>query len=113
MKFTKPAKGNHESFARQVSAKELHRLKARREKNKGIWFGLGLLGLIGWSVVIPTLLGLALGIWIDQQFPSSYSWTLMLMLGGLILGCGNALHWVMAEQAKIVGKSSSKELKDD
>ena len=37
----------------------------------GVWFGLGMMGLIGWSVVVPTLLGAALGIWLDKRHPGS------------------------------------------
>ena len=55
-------------------------------------------GLIGWSVTIPTLLGVALGVWLDEHYPSAYSWTLMLMLIGLIIGCLNAWHWVFREE---------------
>lgn len=88
-------------FARTIANKEAHKLRARQDKQHSIWFGLGLLGLIGWSVVIPTLLGLALGIWIDRQFDNPFSWTLMLMFGGLMLGCWNAWHWVTKEQAQI------------
>ena len=61
---------------------------------KSVWFGLGMSGLIGWSVTIPTLIGAALGIWVDKHYPSTYSWTLMLLLMGLIIGCLNAWHWV-------------------
>ncbi|WP_319586042.1 AtpZ/AtpI family protein [uncultured Desulfobulbus sp.] len=70
------------------------RLKAQQEKSKGIWYGMGMLGLVGWSVSIPTLLGVALGIWIDRHWPSSYSWTLMLLLAGLMVGCLNSWYWV-------------------
>ena len=41
-------------------------------------------GLIGWSVTVPTLIGAALGIWVDKHYPSTYSWTLMLLLVGLV-----------------------------
>ena len=55
------------------------KLKAQREATKSVWFGLGMSGLIGWSVTIPTLIGAALGIWVDKRYPSTYSWTLMLL----------------------------------
>ena len=54
-------------------------------------------GLVGWSVTIPTLIGAALGIWVDKQYTSRYSWTLMLLLMGLIIGCLNAWLWVQSE----------------
>ena len=85
------------TFSRQVGAQAARKLKARRGATKSIWFGLGMSGLIGWSVAIPTLIGAALGIWMDKQYPSTYSWTLMLLLMGLIIGCLNAWHWVDSE----------------
>ena len=35
--------------------------KERRDPAQGVWFGMGMMGLFGWSVVVPTLLGAALG----------------------------------------------------
>ena len=85
------------SFSRQVGAQAARKLKARRGATKSVWFGLGMSGLIGWSVTIPTLIGAAIGIWVDKHYPSPYSWTLMLLLMGLIIGCLNAWHWVDSE----------------
>ena len=87
------------AFSREIGAKAARKLKARRNATQGVWFGLGMMGLIGWSVVVPTLLGAALGIWLDNSHPGSYSWTLMLLVIGLVIGCLNAWHWV-AEQDK-------------
>jgi ATP synthase protein I len=81
-------------FGRTVGDKERRRLKARTEKNHVLWLGFGMIGLVGWSVAVPTLLFTALGIWIDARVRSGYSWTLMLMLIGLVLGCVNAWYWV-------------------
>jgi len=75
-------------------------MKGRREKDRSIWFGLGMFGLIGWSVAIPTLIGVAVGIWIDNTWSSRFSWTLMLLLIGVILGCVNAWYWVKRESRR-------------
>lgn len=101
-----------QAYKHLVGKKAARKLKARSEKHPNIWFGLGLLGLIGWSVVLPTLLGLALGIWIDRQFPSRFSWTLMLLFLGLVMGCINAWNWVIQEQKTIeqVNNKPNKEL---
>ena len=72
------------------------KLKARQEK-KGVWFGLGLFGLIGWSITLPTVLGIALGVWIDSSFQGRFSWTLMLLVAGVVIGCLNAWHWLTKE----------------
>ena len=81
----------------QVGEKEIRKVRARRAGDRSIWFGLGMFGVVGWSVAIPTLLGLALGIWIDSNYPSQYSWTLMGLLIGLLIGCINAWYWVTSE----------------
>jgi ATP synthase protein I len=84
-------------FSREIGAKAARKLKAQRNVTQGVWFGLGMMGLIGWSVVVPTLLGAALGIWLDNRHPGSHSWTLTLLVMGLCLGCLNAWHWVAKE----------------
>jgi ATP synthase protein I len=89
------------AFSQEVGAKAARKLKARRHTAQGIWFGLGMMGLIGWSVAIPTLLGAALGLWLDKRHPGSYSWTLMLLVIGLGLGCANAWHWVSKEDKEM------------
>ncbi len=99
-----PKKNHHKiqlGFIRKVADKATRKLRAKRQKNQGVWFGLGILGLVGWSIVVPALLGMILGDWLDKRFPSDVSWTLTLMLSGLILGCINAWHWVMKEQSQM------------
>lgn len=85
------------SLSQAVGAKAERKLKAQRKPAPGVWFGLGLMGLIGWSVVVPTLLGAALGLWLDKHYPSKPVWTLILLVIGLVLGCLNAWHWVVKE----------------
>jgi ATP synthase protein I len=81
----------------QVGAKASRKLRARRNSSRGVWFGLGMMGLIGWSVAVPTLLGAALGRWLDTHHPGHHSWTLALLVAGLAIGCLNAWHWVAKE----------------
>ena len=88
-------------FAGHVGRKESRNLRARQRGDRGVWFGLGMFGLIGWSVIIPTLIGLALGLWIDATWPTRYSWTLMLLVVGVALGCYNAWHWLVRERQLI------------
>jgi len=89
--------GHRDELLREVARKGERRERARREGRHGLGFGLGLFGLIGWSVSVPSLLGIALGVWIDRRFPSPYSWTLMLMLVGIVVGCLNAWFWLRRE----------------
>jgi len=83
-------------FVQEIGVRATRKLKARRS-TQGVWFGLGMMGLIGWSVVVPTLLGAALGIWLDKHHPGKHPWTLALLVVGLATGCLNAWHWVARE----------------
>ena len=85
------------TLAAQVGAKAARKLKARRKTRPVVWSGLGMMGLIGWSVVVPTLLGAGLGVWLDEHHPGKHAWTLALLMAGLALGCLNAWHWVAKE----------------
>jgi ATP synthase protein I len=98
-----------EAIVRGVAAKEARKIRARRRKDQRIWFGLGMFGVIGWSVVVPTLLGLALGIWIDRTWASSYSFTLMGLIGGLLFGLFSAWYWIDAEGHLIKDEREDKE----
>ena len=88
-------------LGRAVGAKAARKIKARRKSVQGVWFGLGMMGLIGWSVVIPTFLGAVLGMWLDNRYPGAVSWTLTLLIIGLCLGCLNAWHWMAKENLEI------------
>jgi ATP synthase protein I len=89
------------TFATRVGEKADRKLRARRQRDSDTWFGLGMMGLIGWSVTVPTLLGAALGIWLDRHHPASFSWTLALLMAGLFVGCWNAWHWIAKEDRAI------------
>jgi ATP synthase protein I len=97
----RPGPAANQTFADVIGAKATRKLRAQRHGSQGVWFGLGMMGLIGWSVAVPTLLGAALGLWLDKHHPGSRSWTLALLVAGLVLGCFNAWHWVAKEDQAI------------
>jgi ATP synthase protein I len=86
-----------ERITGEIGSKAERKIRARGEAHKDVWFGLGMFGLIGWAVAVPTLLGALLGIWLDQRFPGKPSWTLTLLFLGVVLGCLNAWHWIRRE----------------
>ncbi len=88
------------SFSEEVGDKEKRRLQAQREK-KSVWSGLGLFGMVGWSVAVPTLLGAALGVWLDKKYTVNFSWTLSLLITGLMIGCLIAWNWIQKENKEI------------
>ena len=87
-------KDDPQDFQRRVK-RRVQRLQKKRKMS--LWQGLGVIGMVGWSVVLPTMLGLALGHWLDGVAPARFSWGLSAMMGGLMLGCASAWHWVDQE----------------
>jgi ATP synthase protein I len=90
------AASSEEKFSRSIGAQERRKLRANRTRSQ-VWSGLGMLGLVGWSVGTPTLLGTFIGVWLDKQHPGRHPWTLSLLLAGLCVGCANAWHWISRE----------------
>jgi ATP synthase protein I len=90
-----------EELISTVEIKEERKLRARRNRGNSVWFGFGMFGMVGWSITIPTIISLAIGIWIDGRWPSPYSWTLMFLFVGVVLGCLNAWYWVKREHSQI------------
>jgi len=87
------------TFRRQVARKAARKLESRRTGDARAWFGLGMFGMVGWSVALPTVFGALLGAWLDRHHPNGHSWTLSLLVAGLLLGCVSAWHWVSRESA--------------
>lgn len=84
-------------FEDEVRRKAERKEEAERRRGQGIWFGLGMMGVVGWSVTIPTLLGLALGIWLDARSTGTISWTITGLGVGIGVGCLIAWLWVERE----------------
>lgn len=88
---------DHErDFANQVGGSARRRIASRRAGRSVLsWFGA--FGVIGWSVALPTLAGIALGLWLDERLTGSTSWTLTLLVVGLAGGIWIAWGWVRRE----------------
>jgi len=97
-------------FSKLIGEKEKRKQKSLRENKQSIWFGLGMFGMVGWSVAVPTLLGAALGIWLDKIYPQPFSWTLTFLVLGLLAGCLIAWYWVAKEDKEM---NQNKEEKDE
>ena len=88
-------------LSQEAGSQESRKLRARRQEKRNIWFGIGMFGLIGWSVAVPALVGAALGVWLDGHYPQRFSWTLTLLISGVAVGCMNAWLWVDKESREI------------
>lgn len=91
----KPRKGDQ--VVEEIGQKAARKLRARRRRDRGVWFGLGMFGLVGWSIAVPTVAGIALGVWLDAKLDTRASWTLTLLFIGVFLGSLNAWYWMKQE----------------
>lgn len=89
--------GKRDSETEAIARKAQRMVEARRHRRESAWYGLGMFGLVGWSVAVPVVAGIALGIWIDRRWPGGVSWTLTLLIAGAALGAINAWYWVQRE----------------
>lgn len=55
---------------------------------------LGQIGVLGWTIVVPTLLGLVLGRWLDREFATGIFFSAPLIIIGAILGFWSAWKWM-------------------
>lgn len=88
---------NSAEFSKKIQRRAQRKLKAQRQKNGSAWFGLGMFGMVGWSIAVPSLLGISLGLWLDRRWPSQTSWTLTFLIIGIAVGCLNAWYWIKQE----------------
>ena len=91
-----------------VGAREDRKVRTRRTRDRTLWHGLGAAGVVGWSVAVPTVAGVLLGLWLDRNWPSGFSWTLGLLLAGVTLGWLNAWNWVSQESRTMGGEEKQK-----
>lgn len=92
--------GSKQPFTEQVGRRAERKIRAREKGKRSVWFGLGMFGVVGWSVAIPTLIGVAIGAWMDSMWPGLPSWTLTMLIIGILLGCLNAWYWVKQESQR-------------
>lgn len=88
-------------FIEEVSKKATRKCKAKGKCKHIILSGFGMMGVIGWSVAAPTLLGVAIGHILDMHYPGKHSWTLTFLIIGLIIGCWSAWYWVSKEESAL------------
>ena len=84
-------------FKQTVEHKASRKRHARATKERSLWFWLGMMGLVGWSVSIPTLIGIFIGVQLDRVWGGRVSWTLTFLILGLAVGCLQAWYWVRRE----------------
>ncbi len=57
---------------------------------------LAQIGVLGWMIVVPMLIGVFAGRWLDHAFNSGLFCTAPLLMVGAALGCWSAWKWMQS-----------------
>lgn len=77
--------------ARQTVQRER---QAQEEPEPSLGARLGQIGILGWTIVVPTLLGLVLGHWLDRHFNTGVFFSAPLLMAGAAFGLWSAWKWM-------------------
>ena len=95
--MTYPPDNGGDHLKDAVRTRRERRARSQREGEPSLGQNLAMIGVLGWTVVVPTLLGIFLGRWLDRQFGMGLFWTLGLLVAGLTLGCTLAWQKIRGE----------------
>lgn len=65
-----------------------------REGEPSVAHRLAQIGVLGWIIIVPMLIGIFAGRWLDQRFGTGLFWTAPLLLLGTVLGGWSAWKWM-------------------
>jgi ATP synthase protein I len=83
-----------DGLLQSVRTRRLRHQRWQREGEQSLGRNLAQVGVLGWTIVVPTLTGTFLGRWLDHRFATGIFWTGPLLLLGLVLGCWSAWKWM-------------------
>jgi ATP synthase protein I len=88
--------GNHNHEADEMRrAVDLRRQRSDRWREEGerpLWLNLSMIGALGWLIVVPTLLGVLIGRWLDAWLGTGITFTGALIFVGVAFGGYLAWH---------------------
>ena len=65
---------DRESMLKVIKTSEERRRKWEEEGERPLWKNLSMVGALGWLIVVPTILGVFVGRWLDGKAPISFLW---------------------------------------
>jgi ATP synthase protein I len=92
--MTEPAE--QDELLKEVRLRGERHRRAEREGDPSVAHRLAQIGVLGWIIVVPMLIGVFAGRWLDRTFGSGLFWTGPLLMLGLALGCWSAWKWMQS-----------------
>ncbi|HEY2108065.1 MAG TPA: AtpZ/AtpI family protein [Candidatus Binataceae bacterium] len=92
-----PEPPGRDNLPRQARLRSERRARFEREGERAIGKNIALMGSLGWLIVIPALVGMGAGVWLDRIFKTGVFWSGALLVVGLALGCWLAWQRIAEE----------------
>ncbi|MDR5777487.1 MULTISPECIES: AtpZ/AtpI family protein [unclassified Caballeronia] len=89
-----PSDPSTEPMARAARRATEREREAREEPEPSLGARLGQIGILGWTIVMPTLLALLLGRWLDRRFGTGVFFSAPLLMIGAAAGLWFAWKWM-------------------
>lgn len=91
---SEPTETQSDDVVQNVQRRAAQRRRSQQEGEPTLARQFARIGVLGWLIVIPTLLGLALGRWLDGLLDTQLMFSGALLLAGLALGCWSGWRWM-------------------
>ncbi len=92
--MNKTVKNQHKSLRKEIHT-AVKKRNRHKQQGKSILAQSVFLGTIGGIIVIPIVAGAYIGLWLDRHMEGfSFSWTLTLIVIGVVIGTFNAIYFV-------------------
>lgn len=83
-------------LVREARLRRERRDRWLRDGDMSVGRRLAQIGVLGWIIVVPMLVGLFFGRWLDARLGTGLFWTAPLLCAGLGLGGWSAWKWMNA-----------------
>lgn len=81
-----PRREDHAEMQQAIDLRKTRRDRWERDGERPVWKNLSMFGALGWLIVIPTLIGVFAGRWLDDKLGSGITVTGALTFLGACLG---------------------------
>jgi ATP synthase protein I len=88
--------GERDPLVRGVRLHEARHRRWQREGDPSVARRLAQIGVLGWIIVGPMLMGVFAGRWLDRMFNSGLFYTAPLLMLGAVIGCWSAWKWMQS-----------------
>ena len=82
-----PNNEGQKKMHRAVRLRERRNQRWKKEGERSLWQNLSMVGALGWLIVVPTLLGVLIGRWLDGLFGTGIFYSGALIFLGITIGC--------------------------